>query len=356
MSDDRGRPQARGLRGGERTDARREQGASPPVSEPLVSLVTPFYNTAAYLPQCIESVLNQSYRTFEYVLVNNCSTDDSLAIAERYARADPRIRVVSNTRFLGQLANYNGALRQIAPESCYCKIVQADDWIFPSCLREMVAVAEARPSIGLVGAYTLLQTVVYLDGLPYPSTFMPGREVCRRFLLDGLFVFGSPTATLLRADLVRARDPFYDVASPLADVDVCFELLQEADFGFVHQVLTFTRRENESIMSSIKTFNVLLLAEMMAIEKYGLKFLSPEEHKRRREEIGRRYHAALGEAALRLKPRAFWEFHRRGLRSAGRRLSLGRVGAHVVLEALKLGLNPLDTAMRAWARYRRVNK
>src|SRR5467141_2794214 len=75
--------------------------------EPFVSVVTPFYNTAAYLPQCIESVLGQSYRNFEYVLVDNCSSDDSLAIATKYAAADSRIRIVNNSEFLGQVANYN---------------------------------------------------------------------------------------------------------------------------------------------------------------------------------------------------------------------------------------------------------
>lgn len=322
-------------------------------SEPFVCVLTPFYNTAPYLTQCIESVLCQSYHNFEYVLVDNCSTDGSAAIAARYAAADPRIRIVNNIRFLGQVQNYNHAMRQISRESRYCKMVQADDWIFPNCLREMVAVAEARPSIGIVGALTLLQTTVYLDGLPYPSTFMPGRDVCRRFLLEGLYVFGSPTATLLRADLVRARDPFYDEESPVEDVDICFELLQQADFGFVHQVLTFTRRDNDSIMSGIKSFKGLLLAEMMAIEKYGSRFLSPEEHARRRRETTRRYYAMLGEAVLRRKPRAFWQFHKRGLRSAGRRLSLTRVAAHALLEAVKLGLNPLHTAIRALASHRR---
>src|SRR6267378_1764711 len=148
--------------------------------EPFVSVVTPFYNTAAYLPQCIESVLGQSYRNFEYVLVDNCSSDDSLAIATKYAAADSRIRIVNNSEFLGQVANYNHALRQISPESRYCKMVQADDWIYPQCLAEMVQVGEAHPTVGIVGAYTLLQTVAFLDGLSHSQSFISGRELCRR--------------------------------------------------------------------------------------------------------------------------------------------------------------------------------
>jgi len=50
--------------------------------EPLVSVVTPFYNTQAFLPECIESVLRQSYENWEYLLVDNCSTDGSGEIAQ----------------------------------------------------------------------------------------------------------------------------------------------------------------------------------------------------------------------------------------------------------------------------------
>ncbi|MCB0227477.1 MAG: glycosyltransferase, partial [Anaerolineae bacterium] len=53
--------------------------------QPLVSVVTPVYNTDKYLADCIESVLAQSYDNWEYVIINNCSTDRSLEIAQRYA-------------------------------------------------------------------------------------------------------------------------------------------------------------------------------------------------------------------------------------------------------------------------------
>ena len=59
---------------------------------PLVSVLTPFYNTAPYLAECIESVLAQTRGDFEYLLVDNCSTDGSDDIAAGYAARDPRIQ------------------------------------------------------------------------------------------------------------------------------------------------------------------------------------------------------------------------------------------------------------------------
>src|SRR5271167_1922371 len=101
-------------------------------TEPLVSFVTPFYNTEGYLGECIESVLRQTYGNWEYVLVNNCSTDSSAQIAEQYRNEHPdRIRLEHNPVFLSQVENYNHALHLISSESQYCKFVQADDWLFP---------------------------------------------------------------------------------------------------------------------------------------------------------------------------------------------------------------------------------
>jgi glycosyltransferase involved in cell wall biosynthesis len=69
----------------------------------------------------------------------NCSTDRSLEIALNYAKKDGRIRVESNRQFLGVIANHNTAFRLISPDSKYCKVVSADDWLFPECLARMVA-------------------------------------------------------------------------------------------------------------------------------------------------------------------------------------------------------------------------
>ena len=167
-------------------------------SEPLVSVVTPVYNTGEFLAECIESVLQQSYQNWEYVIVNNCSTDNSLEIAESYSAADPRIRVVNTDRLLPLALNFNFALRQIPPQSRYCKMVLADDGLFPTCLQDMVALAETDDAIAIVGAYGLAGRGIESAGLlcAGPTRFtavLSGREACRLFFLDSMYLFGTPT-------------------------------------------------------------------------------------------------------------------------------------------------------------------
>lgn len=60
-----------------------------------LSIIVPIYNVEKYLPQCIDSILNQDYVDFELILVNDGSPDDSLSICRQYAEKDKRVRVIN---------------------------------------------------------------------------------------------------------------------------------------------------------------------------------------------------------------------------------------------------------------------
>jgi cellulose synthase/poly-beta-1,6-N-acetylglucosamine synthase-like glycosyltransferase len=93
-------------------------------SEPLVSIITPVYNGEKFIPECLESIRTQTYSNFEHIIVNNCSTDRTLEIAQDYASRDSRVRIHNNNEFVTALENHNIALKLISPESKYIKIVQ----------------------------------------------------------------------------------------------------------------------------------------------------------------------------------------------------------------------------------------
>src|SRR5215831_19118689 len=194
-------------------------------SQPLVSIVTPVHNEAEYLSECIESILAQTYQNWDFTIVDNCSTDGSLEVARRYAAKDRRIRVHQNQQFLRVIPNHNVALRQISPESKYCKVVFGDDWIFPDCLEKMVAIGEQYPSVGIVSSYQLHGDKVLSTGLPYNKKVVTGREACREFFLHELVLFGTQNSVLYRSDFVRKRQPFYVEGDMCADFEVCFALL-----------------------------------------------------------------------------------------------------------------------------------
>lgn len=286
-------------------------------SEPFVSILTPVYNTEKYLAECIESVLSQTYKNWEYIIVNNCSTDRTLEIAQKYAEKDGRVRIHNNQKFLTLIQNHNTAFRQISSESRYCKVVHADDWLFPDCIAKMVEVGEKYPSVSVIGSYRLDDVWVNCDGLPYPSTIVPGREICRSTFLGKIYVFGSPTTTLIRSGCIKGLRSFYNENNLHADREVCYELLQNSDFGFVHQVLTYTRRENESMSSFARRFNTFLLGELVILKKYGPLYLDDKEFKTLFGRMIKKYCIFLGKSLLKLREKEFWEYHRDGLRENG---------------------------------------
>jgi glycosyltransferase involved in cell wall biosynthesis len=291
--------------------------------QPLVSVVTPVYNGEEFLAECIDSILAQTYQNWEYTIVNNRSTDRTLEIAQSYSGRDSRIRIHNNRDFLPIIQNHNNALRQVSPDSKYCKVVLADDWIAPECLMKMVALAESNPSVGLIGAYGLHGDGVHViwRGIPFPRHVVPGREVCRLRLLTGTYVCGTPTSSMIRSDLVRKESQFYDESNLHADSTACFRILQEADFGFVHQILTFTRTRDQSNNTFAERMNSIQLSFLTEFIQFGQLCLDEREYRQRMKVLLRDYYRVLAEGLLQLRGKSYWQFHRKWLHDLGIPLS-----------------------------------
>ena len=312
-------------------------------TQPKVSVVTPVYNTGKYLAECIESVLAQTYQNWKYVIVDNCSSDSSLQIARSYAQRDHRIRVVTKSEVLPMVQNWNLALGEMSADSKYCKVFHADDWLFPTCLEEMVRLAEENPSVGLVGAYRLQGGGVEPQGLPYPSTLMPAQTVCRRYLYENLKAFGSPSAVMMRADLVRRPEGLYRESTLSVDAEACFEILKDSDFGFVHQVLTYSRTHADSVSSSAQRLELNRLGHAYMLSTYGPTYLSEQEYAKTLRDTLIDYYLFLCRALFRADRRDIWHYHLPGLERLGYPFSPLRFASVLLRFLLGRVFNPLRT-------------
>jgi glycosyltransferase involved in cell wall biosynthesis len=309
---------------------------------PLVSVVTPVYNGEEHLAECIESVLSQTYSNWDYAIVNNCSTDRTLEIAVSYAAKDSRIRVHSNSNFAPIIENHNIALRQISPESKYCKVLFADDWLFSTCIEKMVELAEAYPSVGLVNAYSQAGDRIRWQGLPYPLCCIPGRQICRQRLLGGPYFLGTASSLLFRSDIVRQRPAFFSDWHIHADYTAFLDVLGTSDYGFVHEILTFCRPREESNTSFATDYNTLQLAEIAGLQKYGPVYLTSSELDKRMRSEMRRYYRFLAKSALRFRGMQFWKHHRDWHKALALRLDPARLLGHVFLRIAESLLRPVD--------------
>jgi glycosyltransferase involved in cell wall biosynthesis len=325
-------------------------------SLPLVSIVTPVYNEAEHLAECVESVLAQTYQNWEYTIVDNCSTDGSGEIAGWYAARDTRIRVHKNEKFVTALANFNLALRQMSQGSKYCKVVLGDDWIFPECVERMVTVAEEHPSIGLVSAYSLEGERVLCLGLPTQYTFVPGREICRKHFLEDLYVFGSPTTVLYRADLVRNQDPFYNESNIHADTEVCFALLKNSDFGFVHQILSYIRVRPGSRNSADLDSGTDHGGFLETLSKHWPAFLSHDEFNTRLSRHLSGYYNFLGKSLILGRDEVFWTYHKTKLTEMGVGFNRLRVATGALATLGEAMLNPKSSLEKLLRRLNNNNR
>ena len=114
------------------------------MNTPLVSVIVPVYNVAPYLEQCLDSIVNQSYRNLEIILVDDGSTDKSGAICDRYAEQDSRIQVVHKENG-GQSSARNVALDMMTGE--WVLFVDSDDWIELNTLELLLEQKDERADL-----------------------------------------------------------------------------------------------------------------------------------------------------------------------------------------------------------------
>lgn len=202
---------------------------------PLVSVCIPTYNGAKYLPSAIQSVLTQSFRNFELVVVDNHSTDDTREIVKSFA--DPRIRYICHERTISLEDNWNFCVG--AAKGRYFKLLPHDDLLEPECLNEQVAILEAdnRQEISLVfGSRRVIddqgRRLLARGRLAHKRQRMDGQALIRRSIRAGTNLIGEPGNGLVRSSVV-ARTGGYSTRHPyMTDFDFWLRVLQHGDAYF----------------------------------------------------------------------------------------------------------------------------
>lgn len=157
--------------------------------KPLISVIVPIYNADPYLAKCIESLLQQSYSALQIILVNDSSTDESLAIATSYAAKDERIEVYSLDTNQGQSTARNEGLQHAKGE--YISFVDADDYIDSDFYTYMISHIGKRDCVQIGYRRVTAQGKTLIEKLPKhfhqftsPCMRLYRREVFEKYRLS----------------------------------------------------------------------------------------------------------------------------------------------------------------------------
>lgn len=197
----------------------------------IISIILPVYNGASHLAGCINSVLCQTYTDFELLVLDDGSTDESVAIAEAFS--DPRVRVIQCEH------NFISTLNRGIEESKgqYIDRIDCDDLMFPNRLQKQVDVMEHQPNVTVCSTYAQTfgaynQIVGYGDGLikNHLATFLLGNFVIhpsvmlrKSFLMEHFLRYKEyPYAEDYRLwiDISAAKGSFYVIPEPLIKYNI----------------------------------------------------------------------------------------------------------------------------------------
>lgn len=218
-----------------------------------VSVCTPVYNGGKFLARCIDGVLGQTFKNFEYVIVDNASTDDTPDIIERYRKLDSRIRVIKNEKTVPVIDNFNMCWKNIQSDTEWIKYALADDYLFPHCIEDMLKLGLLDEQVGLVSAYRIYDARLASQGLPREQNIFPGAEVLKRQLMREIHVCtGAPNSVMYRRSVFDELGGF-DNTYLHADTRLALQILNRYKLAFEHQVLSWTGHHADRVeVRSIK--------------------------------------------------------------------------------------------------------
>ena len=251
-------------------------------ASPLVSVAVPVYNGAAFIEDCLESILNQTFTDWQCIVVNNRSTDGTAGIVQRFQQMDPRFKLIHYDEFVPLVDNWNRLYSNISHDSVYLKVVQADDIIYPEALEEMVGILEAHPEAGLCTSYRIDGLKIDGGGLNYfRGPVFPGKELLYRHLKSEIDISGSVTTPLFRKSVLEKLPTFPKIFDDLdyhMDTLLVYEIMNMTDIAFVFKVLSVTRvHEGADTVQTAVRFRTFACSKEYRLSKF--RHLSPDLEK-----------------------------------------------------------------------------
>ena len=226
------------------------------LSDPLISVLITVFNRERYLATAIESALAQTLRDIEIIVLDDCSTDASWEIAQRYG-GDPRVRLHRNEFNLGQFPTRN-KIAGLA-RGKYLKYLDSDDALLPHCLETMAHMMERHPEAGML--------LWSSEGDNFYPFLLAPLDAYRRGFAFGARFDRAPLSTLLRKDCFDVVGGFDSRWALCADTEIIYRLARYFPVIFgphglvyyrIHPGQVFTSEHDGHNRRAIEEVNILI--------------------------------------------------------------------------------------------------
>lgn len=209
-------------------------------NEPLVSVIMPAWNNETYIEAAVDSLKAQTYKNWELIVVNDCSSDKTGEVIDRLAGKDKRIRAFHNKQNIKQTRTRNFAIKKAKGK--YIALLDSDDERLPGSLEKQVKFLQANPEVVTVGTGAEICDIKMdrLNDRLYPQE---NNKIRRTFFRYSPFCLAS---LMIRAD--KLGSPAYNPAiEPAEDIDLAMRLGQKGKLANLPEVLYRVRTHKQSV-------------------------------------------------------------------------------------------------------------
>lgn len=242
-------------------------------NDPLVSVLMPAYNAERCIAAAIESILKQTFSDFEFIIIDDGSTDRTLSIIQGYSQKDSRVIVLKNEKNLGICSALNRGLENA--RGIYLARMDADDWSYPERLKLQLDFLQDHPEVVIVGGTIEVcdQDLRVLNRRSYPLT----DEEIRKKILQ-LNPFAHP-ATFYRLETAKKVGGYNPHLALVEDYDFYFRAGKLGEFRNLSQILLKLRTYQASISSQYisSQARLNLYVRVKAASEYGYPTSWPDK-------------------------------------------------------------------------------
>jgi glycosyltransferase involved in cell wall biosynthesis len=236
----------------------------------LVSVLMSAYNSEAYLAEAIESVLNQTFTDFEFIIIDDGSKDSTLSIIQKYQAKDARI-VVDSHENMGLGNSLNRAIK--TAKGAWIARMDADDIMLPNRLEEQVKYLQAHPTVDVLScwAYYINHQGRTIGKLSHP-TDLQTKEDNKRYFTENKLVHILHPGVMMRKDAVLNLGGYKPIV-PSQDIELWNRLIEHGYyFVCTHQILMKYRIHSKSVTNSNYMKAILFdewIGECMKLRRQG---------------------------------------------------------------------------------------